>query len=100
MNGFGRLLTFERHPPRPALKHQGAVSAAAFSPDGKRVVTASGDNTRVWSLPITMPTPAKLVDIPRSDDVPAGECSACSEAQSLDFYELRRIPSRDATRPV
>nr|MBW4493596.1 hypothetical protein [Oscillatoria princeps RMCB-10] len=29
--------------------HQGAVSSASFSPDGKRIVTASDDNTaRVW----------------------------------------------------
>jgi hypothetical protein len=39
-----------RHLPLvPALVHQGRVVSAAFSPDGTRVVTASGDGTaRVW----------------------------------------------------
>jgi WD40 repeat protein len=40
-------------PVSPPLEHQGSVNAAAFSPDGTRVVTASGDRTaRVWCLPI------------------------------------------------
>jgi WD40 repeat protein len=42
------------------LEHQAAVSSAAFSPDGARVVTASGDKTaRVWDAatgkPLTEP---------------------------------------------
>jgi len=46
--------------PRVRLAHQGAVTAAAFSPDGTRVVTASWDNTaRVWDArtgkPLTEP---------------------------------------------
>jgi len=33
----------------PALAHEGEVKAVAWSPDGKRVATASGDQTaRVW----------------------------------------------------
>ena len=29
--------------------HEGRVNSAAFSPDGSRIVTASGDNTaRIW----------------------------------------------------
>jgi WD40 repeat protein len=33
--------------------HQGLVISAAFSPDGRRVVTASTDNTaRVWDIAI------------------------------------------------
>jgi dipeptidyl aminopeptidase/acylaminoacyl peptidase len=33
----------------PPLAHQGGVSSAAFSPDGRRVVTASADQTaRIW----------------------------------------------------
>ena len=32
--------------------HRGPVTSVAFSPDGKRVVTGSGDNTaRVWDTP-------------------------------------------------
>ena len=33
----------------PLKGHDGAVYSAAFSPDGKRIVTASGDKTaRIW----------------------------------------------------
>src|SRR5262249_49639851 len=36
-----------------SLKHEGAVFHAAFSPDGRRIVTASDDRTaRVWASPI------------------------------------------------
>jgi hypothetical protein len=36
----------------PTLLHQGQVTAACFSPDGTRIVTASSDNTaRVWDAP-------------------------------------------------
>ena len=42
------------------LKHEKTVNSAAFSPDGKYIVTASGDNTaRVWDAktgePVTEP---------------------------------------------
>jgi WD40 repeat protein len=44
----------------PPLEHQGSVYAAAFSPGGAHVVTASRDNTtRIWSaslgIPVTQP---------------------------------------------
>jgi len=44
--------------------HQGWVRHAAFSPDGKLVVTASDDNTaRLWECRICNPAPALIVDI-------------------------------------
>lgn len=37
--------------------HTGTINSASFSPDGKRVVTASWDNTaRVWDLSVQTPT--------------------------------------------
>jgi hypothetical protein len=58
-----RMMFWEakRHLPAiPALEHQAAVRSAAFSPDGTRVITASGDGTaRVWDAatgkPLTSP---------------------------------------------
>jgi WD40 repeat protein len=47
-------------PVTPPLKHDAWISHASFSPDGRRIVTSSGDGTaRVWDavsgLPITPP---------------------------------------------
>jgi WD40 repeat protein len=47
-------------PVAPALRHPGHVTHAAFSPDGRRIVTASWDQTaRVWDaargVPVTPP---------------------------------------------
>src|SRR5689334_5519365 len=49
----------------PPLKHYAGVSCARFSPDGRRVVTASLDNgARVWDA-----TPGKLLgDLSEHDD--------------------------------
>src|ERR1035438_1422347 len=38
------------------MKHNGEVKSAQFSPDGKRIVTASGDHTaRVWDAQTGQP---------------------------------------------
>jgi WD40 repeat protein len=43
------------------LQHQSSVASAAFSPDGRRVVTASLDNTaRVWEADTGKPVGAPL----------------------------------------
>ncbi len=60
----------------PPLTHQGPVFQATFSPDGRRVVTASADKTaRVWDV--------SLEERPR----PTGCGSpSCSPANRLDRY--------------
>jgi WD40 repeat protein len=35
----------------PPLQHQADVRAAAFSPDGKSIVTASSNTARLWKAP-------------------------------------------------
>ena len=43
------------------IGHTSLILNALFSPDGKRVVTASADNTaRVWDLSVSPPMPTKL----------------------------------------
>jgi WD40 repeat protein len=58
---FARLYDLSTGQPlAPSLQHSGSVAHAAFSPDGKRLVTASSDKTaRVWDAasgqPVTPP---------------------------------------------
>jgi WD40 repeat protein len=48
------------------LQHRGRVFAAAFSPDGTRVVTASGSfHGRIWELPIDDGSPDDWREIAR-----------------------------------
>ena len=42
------------------LQHQGNVLSAAFSPDGRRIVTASDNTARVWDAPPGQPVGAPL----------------------------------------
>jgi dipeptidyl aminopeptidase/acylaminoacyl peptidase len=43
------LLTYHEHTiPLQRLKHDDSVKSAQFSPDGKRIVTASDKTTRIW----------------------------------------------------
>ncbi|MBA4160476.1 MAG: hypothetical protein H0X65_23890, partial [Gemmatimonadetes bacterium] len=51
-----------RQPVGAPLEHQGVVLAVAWSPDGTRVLTGSGDNTaRVWDVPVVQPNEAARV---------------------------------------
>ena len=46
------------------LEHQGLIAETAFSPDGKRVVTASQDGTaRIWDAATGRPVTAPLVHV-------------------------------------
>jgi WD40 repeat protein len=81
-------------PVTPPLQHDGSVYAAAFSPDGTRVVTASADKTaRIWALPLdtgsledwrllTRCSPFALVDgiLTRNPD-PVAVCSQLTAAR-------------------
>jgi len=60
------------------FKHGDSVLSAQFSPDGKRIVTASGDRTaRVWDaqsgLPLTEPLPLKYGPGPSLQFSPDGK---------------------------
>ena len=60
--------------------HEGRVSSAAFSPDGTRIVTASGDNTaRVWPLVGTL---EQLAAYARSLKLPR----QLTEAQKKQYF--------------
>jgi WD40 repeat protein len=80
-----------RHSPLvPALEHQDWVVSAAFSPDGTRVVTASGDQTaRVWDV--------------RLDEGTLEQWSAVVERSSFVLFggsHLRRVLShRESSKP-
>jgi WD40 repeat protein len=42
-------LSFSEHPPVAVLRHGGSVNGAVYSPDGKRILSWSKDNTlRLW----------------------------------------------------
>jgi hypothetical protein len=51
-------------PITPPLRHGDCVWSAAFSPDGRQVLTTSGDGTaRVWELPLEKRPLAELVQM-------------------------------------
>jgi WD40 repeat protein/tetratricopeptide (TPR) repeat protein len=59
-----RLAAYWRHAPRPVLTqvlfHDGGVWHAEFSPDGRWVVTAGGDEARVWQAATGQPVSPPL----------------------------------------
>jgi WD40 repeat protein len=60
----GRVFAFLLDPvysiPRGPIRTGGAVTAASFSPDGKRLVTASGEAARLWDAATGQPLGSPL----------------------------------------
>jgi WD40 repeat protein len=66
--------------------HQDSVFAAAFSPDGSRIVTASHDRTaRIWDIPVLSFSAKELLE------------EACSRLRGLS--QLTRAEMRLAGYP-
>jgi WD40 repeat protein len=69
------------------LRHEQGALSAAFSPDGKRIVTASSDKTaRIWDIPPD--TTQALVDRAKAD-VPR----CLTQAQRKAFFLPRDPPA-------
>ena len=45
------------------MTHQEGVTAVAFSPDGKTIVTVSGETARLWDVPSPVEDDAKRVTV-------------------------------------
>jgi WD40 repeat protein len=71
--------------------HEGSVNFAAYSPDGKRIVTASDDNTaRIWDV-----STGKEIKVMRSRNGPVR-----SAAFSPDGLRIATAASGDQSAPV
>src|SRR5437588_411942 len=79
----------------PPLQHQGAVDAVAFSPDGKTVLTGSGDKTaRLWEM-----ATGKLLGPVRAWSIKTGRFPRPLQGppRRPRFFGLRSSPARNWT---
>src|SRR4029450_2368285 len=62
IDGIARVWNaFTGEPTGPSLKHRRNVDAVAFSPDGRRLVTASATETRLWDADTGQPVDAPVL---------------------------------------
>jgi WD40 repeat protein len=86
------LLLDSVHPiPSGPLRHGGPVSSASFSPDGARLVTASGNLVQVWDAATGLP-----LGEPLSHEKPVLQASFSPDGQRLATVSGRAVQVWDA----
>jgi eukaryotic-like serine/threonine-protein kinase len=91
-------------PVGPGLEHKNTVFSAAFSPDGRMLLTGSTDNTaRLWSVPSGEPL-ARPLDLHRSINVvafaPDGRSMATQDRELVRLWSLPKEGLATARLPL